>query len=125
MQLEIGISTSRYFPASGTAGLERSLVSGNRRLPCPPPIMTESTLPTVGAIRLLCISAMSASLYNPLDVPSASGDGEPLGEPGASRIFKRAQLGRSQLSHHGAGARGKWPSLPVVLLQMWFPWPSV
>src|SRR6266446_925788 len=81
MQLEIGMSTSRYFPASGTAGLERSLVSGNRRLPCPPPMITESTLPTVGAIRLLCISARSFRLigpllYNPLDVPWASGDGE-------------------------------------------------
>src|SRR5438270_12810104 len=80
MQLEIGISTNRYFPASGTAGLERSLVSGNRRLPCPPPIMTESTLPTVGAIRLLCIlSTLSVLLlYNPFDVPWASGDGEAL-----------------------------------------------
>src|SRR5437764_2842528 len=81
IQLEIGISTNRYFPASGTAGLERSLVSGNRRLPCPPPIMTESTLPTVGAIRLLCMSAISFRLispllYNPLDVHWASRDGE-------------------------------------------------
>src|SRR5438874_7136801 len=39
MQLEIGISTSRYFPPSGTAGFERSLVSGNKRVPAPPPIM--------------------------------------------------------------------------------------
>src|SRR5712671_4656141 len=82
MQLEIGISTNRYLPASGTAGFERSLVSGNRRLPCPPPIITESTLPTVGAIRLLCISARSFRLgpllYNPLDVHWASGDGEVL-----------------------------------------------
>src|SRR5437773_10683990 len=83
MQLEIGISTRRYLPASGTAGFERSLVSGNRRLPCPPPIITESTLPTVGAIRLLCISAMSFRLigpllYNPLDVHRASGDGDAL-----------------------------------------------
>src|SRR6266853_3039428 len=39
MQFEIGISTMRYFPASGTAGFERSLVSGNRRVPAPPPMM--------------------------------------------------------------------------------------
>src|SRR5215831_11727080 len=44
MQLEIGMSTIRYLPASGTAGLARSLVSGNKRVPWPPPIMTESTL---------------------------------------------------------------------------------
>src|ERR1019366_487382 len=44
MQLEIGMSTSRYLPASGTAGLARSFVSGNRRVPCPPPMMTQRTL---------------------------------------------------------------------------------
>ena len=44
MQFEIGMSTSRYLPASGTAGLARSLVSGNRRVPCPPPMMTQRTL---------------------------------------------------------------------------------
>src|SRR5262245_3395729 len=44
MQLEIGMSTIRYLPARGTAGLARSLVNGNNRVPCPPPMMTESTL---------------------------------------------------------------------------------
>src|SRR5262249_5410385 len=33
-------STSRYLPPSGTAGLARSLVRGNRRVPAPPPMMT-------------------------------------------------------------------------------------
>jgi hypothetical protein len=42
MQLLIGISTSRYFPASGTAGFERSFVSGKSRVPAPPPMMTAS-----------------------------------------------------------------------------------
>ena len=45
MQLEMGMSTSRYLPASGTAGLERSWVRGNSRVPCPPPMMIESTFP--------------------------------------------------------------------------------
>src|SRR3954471_24020840 len=45
MQFEIGISTRRYFPASGTAGFERSRVSGKRRVPCPPPIMIDKTFP--------------------------------------------------------------------------------
>src|ERR1700743_1526195 len=44
MQLEIGMSTNRYFPASGTAGLARSFVSGKRRVPWPPPMMTHNTL---------------------------------------------------------------------------------
>ena len=33
MQLEMGMSTRRYLPPSGTAGLARSFVSGNRRVP--------------------------------------------------------------------------------------------
>src|SRR4051812_2617692 len=37
MQLEIGMSIRRYLPAIGTAGLLRDLVSGNRRVPRPPP----------------------------------------------------------------------------------------
>ena len=54
MQLEIGMSTSRYLPASGTAGLARSLVSGNRRVPCPPPMMTERTLLVLMVWRPVC-----------------------------------------------------------------------
>ena len=44
MQFEIGMSTSRYLPPSGTAGFERSFVNGNRREPAPPPSITASTL---------------------------------------------------------------------------------
>lgn len=54
MQLEMGMSTSRYFPASGTAGLARSLVSGNSLVPCPPPIITESTLLVFNDCRPVC-----------------------------------------------------------------------
>src|SRR5687767_7606497 len=43
MQFEIGTSTSRYFPASGTAGFARSIVSGKSRVPAPPPRITAST----------------------------------------------------------------------------------
>src|SRR3954471_3921902 len=42
-QLLMGMSTSRYFPPSGTAGLARSLVSGKRRVPAPPPSTTLTT----------------------------------------------------------------------------------
>src|SRR5260221_1758776 len=77
MQFEMGISTRRYLPASGTAGLERSLVSGNKRLPCPPPITTASTLLTVGVIRMLCISEdpfqpLGSLFYNLREEQSAS-----------------------------------------------------
>lgn len=44
MQFEMGISTSLYLPASGTAGFARSRVRGNNRLPAPPPMITHSTL---------------------------------------------------------------------------------
>ena len=54
MQLEMGISTRRYLPANGTAGLARSLVSGNKRVPCPPPMITESTLLVLAVWRLVC-----------------------------------------------------------------------
>ena len=43
MQFEIGISTNRYLPAKGTAGLDLSSVKGNKRAPCPPPMTTAST----------------------------------------------------------------------------------
>lgn len=35
----MAISTSRYLPPSGTAGLQRCFVRGKRRVPRPPPIM--------------------------------------------------------------------------------------
>src|SRR5437763_3735199 len=38
-QLLIGMSMRRYLPATGTAGLLRSIVSGNSRVPRPPPRM--------------------------------------------------------------------------------------
>src|SRR3982751_2138586 len=40
MQFEIGISTSLYLPPNGTAGFERVKVSGERRVPAPPPKIT-------------------------------------------------------------------------------------
>jgi hypothetical protein len=37
IQLEMGISTSLYLPAIGTAGLLLLAVNGKRRVPAPPP----------------------------------------------------------------------------------------
>ncbi len=48
MQLLMGMSIRRYLPAMGTAGLERSLVSGYSREPRPPPMMTPRTSFIVG-----------------------------------------------------------------------------
>jgi hypothetical protein len=41
IQLEMGISTSLYLPAIGTAGLLLAEVSGYNLLPAPPPSITE------------------------------------------------------------------------------------
>ena len=40
IQFEMGISTNRYFPAIGTAGLERLAVRGYNLVPAPPPRIT-------------------------------------------------------------------------------------
>src|SRR5215208_4409050 len=48
MQFESAMSTSRYFPPSGTAGFDRCCVSGKRRLPAPPPRMTASSFGLAG-----------------------------------------------------------------------------
>ena len=43
IQLEIGISTKRYFPAIGTAGFDLIFVSGYNLDPCPPPRIIANT----------------------------------------------------------------------------------
>ena len=47
MQLEMGMSTIRYLPPNGTAGLERSFVRGYSRVPFPPPKTMDNTLDTM------------------------------------------------------------------------------
>src|SRR4051794_36408771 len=108
MQLEIGISTSRYFPASGTAGLDRSRVRGKSRVPCPPPIIMESTLliftdVSFGAI----ISSQSFQLAWPnpllrwtlkpgaLDFPMTAGLFKPVDRLTSSHIQAIFDPGRS------------------------------
>src|SRR6185436_10036766 len=43
MQLETGMSISRYLPPKGTAGFARCRVSGYRRWPAPPPKINANT----------------------------------------------------------------------------------
>src|SRR5215217_4680868 len=50
MQFEIGMSTSRYLPPSGTAGFERRSVRGDRRVPAPPPRITARMFGLFGAM---------------------------------------------------------------------------
>src|SRR5512139_400059 len=71
MLLEMGMSTRRYFPAKGTAGLARSRVRGNRRLPWPPPRMMVRT--RAGSALARVVADMAAS-----SVPRA---GQEAGEP--------------------------------------------
>src|SRR5215510_8238815 len=63
MLLLRGMSTRRYLPAKGTAGLQRSLVKGNSRSPLPPPSTTPNT-----SEGLALISA-SASLFSRCRAP--------------------------------------------------------
>ena len=42
----MGISTMRCLPPKGTAGFERSLVSGYNLVPLPPPRIIDNTLTT-------------------------------------------------------------------------------
>src|SRR5215208_2674765 len=50
MQFETGMSMSRYLPPSGTAGFERNSVSGDRRVPAPPPRITARMFGLFGAM---------------------------------------------------------------------------
>src|SRR5687767_3022861 len=52
-QLLIGMSIRRYLPPIGTAGLDRSWVSGNSREPWPPPRMSARTSVFTARSRLL------------------------------------------------------------------------
>src|SRR5690349_7462057 len=72
MQLEMGMSTTRYLPASGTAGLARSLVRGNNRVPCPPPMITESTLLVFADCRPVCDITLCKELYAEPATPARS-----------------------------------------------------
>jgi len=53
MQLLIVMSIKRYFPAIGTAGLERSTVKGYSLFPCPPPKMTAKISLVLGIVDFL------------------------------------------------------------------------
>src|SRR5271165_5664786 len=97
MQLDTGISISRYFPAIGTAGLLRDLVSGNRRVPRPPPKISETTRGMAPLLRLSCRERPSIrvgdnhqrvhSLYlSDFIVPDRNDDGEMMA---ACRFFTK------------------------------------
>lgn len=67
-QFEMGISTKRYLPAIGTAGFDRVAVSGDKRLPWPPPSTMEITLDVIKLVlsfRIVqCIVVLSEPMKN-------------------------------------------------------------
>src|SRR5947208_8751196 len=79
-QLLIEISTIRYLPPSGTAGLARSFVNGNSRVPAPPPMMMARVRWVVPGGRAgACMALMWAQtgfaarkFFAPLKPPGAS-----------------------------------------------------
>src|SRR5215831_3252669 len=98
MQFEIGMSTSRYFPARGTAGLARSLVSGNSRVPAPPPRISDRTLLVFGDI-------LTAPGVEAIRVPPAENS-----TAGESPLKDAGQVRRSKpevRSHHPLVTRAR------------------
>src|ERR1700740_2720197 len=79
-QLLIGISTRRYLPPSGTAGLALSFVNGKSLVPAPPPIMMAKVLSTgriegtsligspslVGFSQIVTIQSLGIALAGPV-----------------------------------------------------------
>src|SRR5260221_13372674 len=63
-QLLIGMSTSLYFPPSGTAGLARSCVRGKSRVPAPPPMMMARVL-SCGVFSIILSSTRFVHLLKP------------------------------------------------------------
>ena len=63
-QLEMGMSTNLYFPAMGTAGLERLAVNGYKRVPAPPPRITE-TISLAMVFELDYVICLYRSMYLP------------------------------------------------------------
>jgi len=69
MQLLMGMSIRRYFPAMGTAGFERIWVNGCRREPLPPPMMTPKTslidgiVTSMSSLQGCFVSSMLAMTY--------------------------------------------------------------
>src|SRR6202035_4013127 len=62
-QLLIGMSTSRYFAARGTAGLARFWVNGNSRVPAPPPITIARVL-SCGVFSFIISCTRFAAILN-------------------------------------------------------------
>src|SRR5215213_10792819 len=58
-QLDIGISTSLYLPAIGTAGFERVEVKGCNRVPAPPPKITDKISLLIRIVYLFIIVLMT------------------------------------------------------------------
>lgn len=91
MQLLMGMSTSLYLPASGTAGLQRYFVSGYKRVPRPPPM-----------IMLITFFVMSCQFLINCGVRRFAG-----GRRGAVEIPFRPRRRRGRLKSESAFARAE------------------
>ena len=89
MQLLMGMSMRRYLPATGTAGLLRSLVSGYRPAPRPPPRMKPRTSCMRGVLRDVC--CMGADRLRPPSLLHASVQGVQHGRDRASLYASQAR----------------------------------
>ena|SRR5471030_515726 len=120
MQLEMGMSTSRYFPASGTAGFARSFVSGNSRVPWPPPMMTQRTLLVLSDWRPVCgIKFRRGEKFNS-DFAAGQAAGKILWQPGwrGSNCFK-TKIIQMRPTSAAAMKRRKYAAPLVAVCKWW------
>src|SRR5262245_53354590 len=108
MQFEIGISTMRYLPARGTAGFARSLVSGNNRVPAPPPSTTERTRLVLGDICAMPCVPATDDLLRARRLPLRANPVQPTPEGAVGRNRCRS----STPGFFNRGIVGDMPPLP-------------
>ena len=71
----MGISTKRYLPPNGTAGLQRTRVSGSSRVPRPPPIIMQTTFDGRHIGEFSFFSVTECARTAPRDEAVPNGDG--------------------------------------------------
>src|SRR6188472_477394 len=109
-QLLTGMSMSRYLPPMGTAGLDRCRVSGNSRVPRPPPRMTART-------SFICILSVHC--------PTAPAPGPPNDATLTRMWFERRRRERPGIFRRAAAGAWHVPAGFVFLARTPKLWPLV